>query len=45
MAAGESRRITVPPHLGYGDQGAGGDLVPPGSTLVFMVEMKKVEKK
>lgn len=45
MAAGEARAVTVPAHLGYGDRGAGGDLVPPGSTLRFMVEMRRVEKK
>lgn len=45
MAAGETRQITVPAHLGYGDKGAGGDLVPPGSVMVFAVGMRKVERK
>lgn len=44
MAAGETRSITVPPHLGYGDKGAGGDLVPPGGVMRFTVQMRKVEK-
>uniref|UniRef100_A0A8C1IND8 peptidylprolyl isomerase n=1 Tax=Cyprinus carpio TaxID=7962 RepID=A0A8C1IND8_CYPCA len=34
MCVNEHRRITVPPHLAYGSQGAG-DKVPPDTTLVF----------
>ncbi|XP_059386628.1 peptidyl-prolyl cis-trans isomerase FKBP10 [Carassius carassius] len=34
MCVNERRRITVPPHLAYGSQGAG-DKVPPDTTLVF----------
>ncbi len=44
MAPGDARAITIPPYLGYGETGAGGDLIPPGSTLWVMVEMKQVEK-
>ncbi|HEY7915886.1 MAG TPA: FKBP-type peptidyl-prolyl cis-trans isomerase [Acidimicrobiales bacterium] len=41
MKVGGRRRITVPPHLGYGDRGAGG-VIAPGETLVFVVDLHDV---
>ena len=52
---GDELRLTVPPHLGYGDEGLmeagqGGEeevteefVIPPGATLVFNMRVVKVE--
>ena len=41
MKVGGRRTLTIPPHLGYGSQGAGAD-IPPNSTLLFEVELLDV---
>ncbi|MEO6989692.1 MAG: FKBP-type peptidyl-prolyl cis-trans isomerase [Aquihabitans sp.] len=38
MKLGGRRRITIPPHKGYGAQGAGG-VIAPNETLVFVVDL------
>ena len=43
MKEGGTRKLTVPPELGYGAQGAGGGLIPPNATLHFTVTLEKVE--
>jgi len=42
MKVGGKRELTIPPELGYGDQGAGG-VIPPGATLIFEVDLLEVE--
>ncbi len=42
MKVGGRRQLTIPPHLGYGDRGAGG-AIKPGETLIFVVDLLAVE--
>jgi len=41
MKVGGRRRLVIPPHLAYGDRGAGG-VIKPGETLIFVVDLLDV---
>jgi peptidylprolyl isomerase len=41
MRVGGRRQLVIPPHLGYGDRGAGG-VIKPGETLIFVVDLVEV---
>jgi len=42
MKVGGTRKLTIPPDMGYGAQGAGG-VIPPNATLIFDIELLKVD--
>ncbi len=41
MKVGGRRKLVIPPHLGYGDRGAGAAIAP-GETLIFVVDLVDV---
>ena len=41
MKVGGRRKLVIPPHLGYGDRGAGA-VIKPGETLIFVVDLLDV---
>jgi peptidylprolyl isomerase len=38
MKVGGRRKLVIPPHLAYGDRGAGGQ-IKPGETLIFVCDL------
>uniref|UniRef100_A0A646QC88 peptidylprolyl isomerase n=1 Tax=Hemiscolopendra marginata TaxID=943146 RepID=A0A646QC88_9MYRI len=43
MCVGEKRKLTVPPHLGYGEAGAG-EKIPANAELIFEVELLNISE-
>lgn len=41
MQQGGTRKLTIPPDMAYGDQGAGA-VIPPGATLIFEIELLEI---
>ncbi len=41
MKVGGRRKLVIPPHLAYGDRGAGG-VIQPGESLIFVVDLLDV---
>jgi peptidylprolyl isomerase len=41
MKVGGRRVLRIPPHMGYGDRGAGG-VIKPGESLIFVVDLLQV---
>jgi FKBP-type peptidyl-prolyl cis-trans isomerase len=41
MKVGGTRKLTIPPQLGYGAAGAGG-VIPPNATLVFEIQLLEI---
>ncbi|MDZ5077976.1 FKBP-type peptidyl-prolyl cis-trans isomerase [Nesterenkonia sp. HG001] len=43
MKEGARRRLEIPPHLAYGEQGAGG-AIGPNETLIFVVDLVSIRR-
>ena len=43
LRVGDRAILVIPPQLGYGAKGAGGGVIPPDATLIFIVELVDVK--
>ena len=44
LRVGDQATLIIPPQLGYGARGAGGGVIPPDATLVFIIEVVDVKE-
>lgn len=44
MRPGETRLLTIPPYLAYGEKGAGGGLIPPDAVLSFRITLLRADR-
>jgi peptidylprolyl isomerase len=44
LRVGDQATLIIPPQLGYGTRGAGGGVIPPDATLVFVIEVVDVKE-
>ncbi|MEX2985092.1 FKBP-type peptidyl-prolyl cis-trans isomerase [Streptomyces sp. C36] len=42
MKVGGRRKLVIPAHLAYGERGAGGGVIAPGETLIFVCDLMGV---
>jgi peptidylprolyl isomerase len=43
MRIGDHAILIIPPSIGYGARGAGGGVVPPNATMIFIVELVDIQ--
>jgi tetratricopeptide (TPR) repeat protein len=43
LRVGDQAVLIIPPQLGYGSRGAGGGVIPPDATLIFIIEVVDVK--
>ena len=43
LRVGDQAILVIPPSIGYGSRGAGGGVIPPDATLIFIVELVDIK--
>jgi hypothetical protein len=43
LRVGDQAVLVIPPQIGYGSRGAGGGVIPPDATLIFIIEVVDVK--
>ena len=43
LRIGDQAILVIPASIGYGERGAGGGEIPPGATLIFIVELVDIK--
>ena len=43
LRVGDQAVLVIPPQIGYGSKGAGGGVIPPDATLIFIIEVMDVK--